>query len=143
MDMFVADSMPAEEIRERLNGALPEGLRILGAERIELKSPSLSTLIDKTRYRITFTESWSEALPALCADFMGKTEFVIQRKKKGETQSIDLRHELLSLRATGPSLELVARRGKPLEFARAISGDDSLHGGDIRIEKLEVIFSES
>jgi radical SAM-linked protein len=142
MDMFVADGLPAEEIQQRLNSALPEGLRILEAEQIEVKSPSLSTLIDRTRYRITFGDDWSGRLDDLCRNFMAAEEFVIQRKKKGEIQTVDLRSEASSLAASGSTLELVARRGKPLEFARAITGDQSIQGDDVRVEKLEVIFTE-
>jgi uncharacterized protein (DUF2344 family) len=116
-------------------------LRILEAELIDLKSPSLSTLIERTRYRITFAESWAAELADLCAAFLSHTEYVIQRKKKGEVQNVDLRAEVTSLSASGSMLELVARRGKPMEFARAISGDPDLQADDVRIQKLDVIFS--
>ncbi|MDA8428684.1 MAG: TIGR03960 family B12-binding radical SAM protein [Geobacteraceae bacterium] len=140
MDMFVEDGIPAEEVQRRLNAVLPEGLRILEAAQVDVKSPSLSTLIDKTRYRITFHEVSAERLSDLCVQFMAHTEFVIQRKKKGEVQSIDLRREVENLFALGEGVELIAGRGKPLEFARAIFGTDSLQADDIRIEKLDVIF---
>lgn len=140
MDMFVAAGTPADEIRERLNGALPEGLRILEANLIALKSSSLSTLIDKTRYRITFDGSYVARLTELCVQFMAHPSFLIQRTKKGETQSIDLRREVSSLTACGDTLELVAARGKPVEFARAITANPALQAEDIRVEKLEVLF---
>lgn len=142
MDMFVAEGVAAEEIRRRLNGALPEGLRVLEAELIDLKSPSLSTLIERTRYRITFDDSWADRLAGLCESFLARSEWVIQRRKKGEIQAVDLRAELSSLAASGSALELVARRGKPLEFARAISGEPELEADDVRIRKLDVIFAE-
>src|SRR6185369_12493432 len=112
MDMFVSASITADEVLQRLNQALPEGLQILEATRIDVKSPSLSTLIDTTRYRITFDEQLSKELPERCVQFLAHTDFVIQRKKKGDIQSIDLRGEVKSLTATGTSLELVAGRGK-------------------------------
>jgi len=74
--------------------------------------------------------------------FLAHTEFVIQRKKKGEVQSIDLRSQVVTLTVQDEAVELVAGRGKPLEFARAISGNDALQADDIRIEKLAVIFHE-
>ena len=141
MDMFVADGIPPGEVQRRLNAVLPEGLRILEAAQADVKAPSLSTLIDKTRYRITFAENDRHRLLELCVQFMAQAEFVIQRKKKGEVQSLDLRAEAASLTVTEGAIELVAGRGKPLEFARAISGNEALQADDIRIEKLEVIFS--
>jgi radical SAM-linked protein len=142
MDMFVEDGIRPEEVQRRLNTVLPEGLAILDAEQCDVKSPSLSTLIDKTRYRITFNESSAEPLSELCVQFLAHTEFVIQRKKKGEVQTIDLRSQVTTLTAQGAVVELVAGRGKPLEFARAIAGNDALQADDIRIEKLAVIFHE-
>ncbi|ABK97985.1 TIGR03960 family B12-binding radical SAM protein [Pelobacter propionicus] len=141
MDMFVSPGTTAEEIMQRLNQALPRGLRVLEAQLIEPKSPSLSTLIEGTRYRITLGENWSGKLDELCDAFLGRDSFVIQRKKKGNVQSIDLRQELIELTPCGSALELTARRGKALEFAHAITGDNSLGGDDMRVEKLEVIFS--
>ena len=143
MDMFVADGIPAGEVLQRLNDVLPAGLKILEAEQVDLKSPSLSTLIDKTRYRMTFDDSRQGRLAELCVQFMAHDEFVIQRKKKGETQTVDLRGEVAALHAAAASIELVAGRGKPMEFARAITGDDALLADDVRIEKLEVLFTSA
>lgn len=140
MDMFVEDGIEAEEVQRRLNAVLPEGLTILEVARVDAKSPSLSTLIDKTRYRLTFAGASPEQLSDLCVQFMAHTEFVIQRKKKGEIQTVDLRGEVSALSAAGAAVELVAGRGKPVEFARAIMGNDALQADDVRIEKLEVIF---
>jgi len=140
MDMFVADGIPAGEVLQRLNGVLPAGLKILEAEQVDVKSPSLSTLIDKTRYRITVDGVSPERLSELCVQFMAHTGFVIQRKKKGEIQTVDLRGEVAALSATASSIELVAGRGKPMEFARAITGNDALQADDVRVEKLEVLF---
>ncbi|HEY3309411.1 MAG TPA: TIGR03960 family B12-binding radical SAM protein [Desulfuromonadaceae bacterium] len=140
MDMFVAAGMSADEVLQRLNQALPEGLAILKAEYVDPKSPSLSTLIDKTRYRITLDDSFSASLPELCVQFLAQPEYVIERKKKGDTQSIDLRAEVAALTPCDAALELVAGRGKPLEFARAITGQPGLAADEVRIEKLEVLF---
>jgi hypothetical protein len=74
---------------------------------------------------------------------MAHTDYVIERKKKGEIQRVDLRGEVAALSVTASSIELVAGRGKPVEFARAIMGNDALQGDDISVEKLEVIFNSA
>jgi len=140
MDLFVAAGMSADEVARRLNAVLPVGLEVLEAKQVDLKVPSISTLIDRTRYRITFSEAAAERLPELCVQFMAHKEYVIHRQKKGEVQSVDLRGETADLRVSGAAVELVAGRGKPVEFARAILGDADLQADEVRIEKLEVIF---
>lgn len=140
MDMFVDSCVSAGEVQNRLNAVLPEGLRILDSEEVNAKSPSISTLIVATRYRITLASAAPDELVERCVRFLAHSDFVIQRTKKGVTTKVDLRGETVSLSADGQSIELVARRGKPVEFARAITGDDMLKGDDIKVEKLEVIF---
>jgi hypothetical protein len=46
----------------------------------------------------------------------------------------------VSLVAAAGSIELVAGRGKPVEYARAITGNEALSQDDLRVEKLDVIF---
>lgn len=140
MDMFVVSGISAAEVQERLNNVLPDGLRIIEAEEIDAKSPSISTLIDATRYRITIANADPDLLLNQSVQFMAHDAFVIQRVKKGQTTMVDLRSETVALSADERSLELVSKRGKPLEFARAITGDEALNGDDIQVEKLEVIF---
>jgi hypothetical protein len=120
---------------------LPEGLRILESEEIDAKSPSISTLINATRYRITIASADSDELLKQSVRFLAHDAFVIYRTKKGQTTSVDLRGETVSLTADGQAVVLVAKRGKPVEFARAITGVDTLQGDDLQVEKLEVIFT--
>ncbi|HEY5522477.1 MAG TPA: TIGR03936 family radical SAM-associated protein, partial [Desulfuromonadaceae bacterium] len=141
MDMFVAAGVTPREVQQRLNAVLPEGLRILESEEVDSKSPSLSTLIDATRYRITIANADPNVLHKQCVQFLAHNSFAIQRTKKGQTQTVDLRSETVSLSADNETVELVAKRGKPIEFARAITGDEALNGDDIQVEKLEVIFT--
>jgi radical SAM family uncharacterized protein/radical SAM-linked protein len=141
MDMFVVAGISAMEVQKRLNGVLPEGLTIMESEEVDAKSPSISTLIDATRYRITIAGAESSELQLQCVQFLAHNEFVIHRTKKGQTQAVDLRGETVSLSVDGQSMVLVAKRGKPVEFARAITGDNTLQGDDIQVEKLEVIFT--
>ena len=141
MDMFVVSGISSRELQERLNAVLPDGLRILESDEIEAKSPSISTLIDATRYRITIDNANPDELQKRCVHFLSRDSFAIVRTKKGQTQTVDLRNETISLSANHQALELVARRGKPLEFARAITGNELINGDDIQVEKLGVIFS--
>jgi len=141
MDMFVVSGITAREVQERLNAVLPEGLRILESEEVDAKSPSISTLIDATSYRITIANTDPAELSRQCVQFLAHNSFVIQRTKKGQTQTVDLRGETVALTADKQTVNLVAKRGKPLEFVRAITGDEALNGDDFQVEKLEVIFS--
>jgi len=141
MDLWVKGWITAQEVKKILNGSLPAGICILEAEEIGMKAASLSAMILKTHYRVAFGREWSDKLHDLCVQFLAQDSFIIHRKKKNDIQSIDIRAELYSLCASGNSIEFIAGRGKPTEFAEAITGS-SLKGEFMIVEKLGVIFRD-
>lgn len=142
MDIYVTKDTEPLHLQKEMNAALPEGIKILEAKEIPLKSPSLSTIIEETIYEIS-SEKWnSEDIKRNCSEFVDRDSYILKRNKKGEEQIIDLRKESTSLRNDDAKIILRAKRGKPIEFARAIMKDDSLDQNSVTIKKLEVIFSE-
>jgi radical SAM-linked protein len=139
-DMEIAVGYGAERVKERLNAALPDGMEILDAVEIPLRSASLSTIMDKVRYRVGLPVGLIRNLPVLVENFLALESCPYRREKQSKTVEIDLRRELFELHATDAVLEMVIGRGKPLEFVTAVTGlsEPELHG--VKIEKLEVIF---
>lgn len=143
LDIEVAPEFAAEALKESLNKALPEGIAVLDARAIPLKSPSLSAIMERVRYRVTLPDRLAADLETAAADFMALETFPFRRVKKNGPQEYDLRHELFSLAAGNNSLTMEIGRGKPLEFVAAITGIAIKELEDCRIEKLEVIFKDS
>jgi len=143
LDLELVPGPSPEEVRDRLNAALPGGMRIVEAVVIPPGTPSLSVLMDKVRYRITLPEKAPQDLPARAEAFLALDSFPLRREKKGRVQEYDLRHELAGLTIDGPSLELTIGRGKPVEYAAAITGLSPEELADAHIEKLDVLFKES
>jgi radical SAM family uncharacterized protein/radical SAM-linked protein len=141
-DMEIAAGMDAGRVREALNRALPEGIEILQANEIPLKSESLSVISESTRYRVVIPPGHDVDLAARASDFFMLDSFLHTRVKKGKSVELDLRRELLELRGTDESLEMLVMRGKPLEFAAAVTGlpEESLRSA--RIQKIAVNFKE-
>lgn len=141
VDMFIAPGMAPDEVLRRLNGVLPEGLRILEAGEIPLSAPSLSVILTATRYRITVPEWGADNLEQKCVQFLAHESFCVSRAKKGgHHQTIDLRAGLCSLSAHGVALELTTRQGRPLDYCRAITGRDDLTMNDLQVIKLDALF---
>lgn len=141
-DMEIAAGLDSQSVRDALNASLPEGIRILEAGEIPLRSESLSVLVEAVCYRVILPADLILHLPEKVEDFLRLETFMHRRVKKGKTVEIDLRQELVELSATADTLEMVVRRGKPLEFASAITGipEDELRSS--RIEKREVYFRQ-
>jgi radical SAM family uncharacterized protein/radical SAM-linked protein len=142
-DMEIAPGFGAQRVLESLNRVLPEGMEVLDAVEIPLKSESLSVILDATRYRVTVPDGIAPALRDKADAFLRLETFPHSRLKKGKVVEIDLRRELVELTASGNTLEMLVRRGKPVEFAAAITGvpEEALH--TVRIEKLAVCFRET
>jgi radical SAM family uncharacterized protein/radical SAM-linked protein len=140
MDMEIAAGFGADRVREQLNAVLPPSMEIMEAREIPLQAESLSVIIAAVRYRITLPDSDSVDLPLLAEQFLKLETFPYRREKRGKILELDLRHELVELKADGNILEMIISRGKPLEFAAAITGRAPEELAGARIEKLEVIF---
>ncbi|HSR37090.1 MAG TPA: TIGR03936 family radical SAM-associated protein, partial [Desulfurivibrionaceae bacterium] len=138
LDLEVAAGFSPDELLGRLNGVLPEGMRILEAWLLPPKSPSLTSIMERVRYRVTLPEILAADLNAAAGRFLALAEYPYRREKKG--QEFDLRHELFGLTVAGSALELEIGRGKPLEFVAAILGCEPAALADCPIEKLAVIF---
>lgn len=141
MDMEVAGDSSAAQVMAGLNTVLPDGVKVVSAEEIPLKGPSLSVIIEAVRYLVTSEALAGIDLQASAEAFLKTDSFPWHREKRGKVLDLDLRRELRDVTVSGTSLELLVGRGKPLEFVAAITGVplDRLAGS--RIEKLEVVFT--
>jgi radical SAM-linked protein len=143
LDIEVAPEFAADSLREALNMSLPEGIAVISAWEVPANSPSLSTIMERVRYRVTFPEKLPTDLELSVAGFMALESSPFRRVKKNGPQEYDLRHELFCLAADQNSLTMEIGRGKPLEFTSAITGIPIKELEECRIEKLEVIFKDS
>ena len=142
MDMEVAAGYGADRVREALNRVLPEGVLIMESQEIPLRAPSLSVIIKRVRYKVALPAEVSLDLPASAERFLAVDSHPCRREKKGKTQEFDLRQELSALSVCGNTLEMVVGRGKPLEFAAAVTGVPLSDLANASIEKVSVIFEE-
>jgi len=140
LDMEVDAGCDPDMVRERLNAVLPAGIRVIEAFSIPRTSLSLSVMMDSVLYRLTLPDSIPPDLESRVKTFMGLDTFPFRREKKGKTVELDLRMEVVKLSASGNTLEMTIRRGKPLEIAAAVTGLSPAELAETGIEKLEVIF---
>jgi len=143
MDFEVDSGFSAAQLQEALNGTLPEGMRIIEAAEIPMRSPSLSVIMERVRYRVTLPEPLAVALPEKVAAYLALESFPLRREKRGKVVEFDLRHETYELSSAGCVLEMVVGRGKPAEFASAVLGVPVEELKDARLEKMEVLFTEA
>ena len=142
LDMEIEPGFGADSVRENLNLVLPQGITVTAATSVPAKSPSLSAIMERVRYRITLPEGTAN-LPQQVEAFLEQESHPFSRVKKSGLQEYDLRHELHCLSAAENCLTMEIGRGKPLEFVAAITGLEPDRLKECRIEKLAVIFKDS
>lgn len=140
MDMEIAAGYGSEQVKERLNTVFPEGMEVLEATAVPPGSPALSVIMETVRYRVTLPEGTGVGLPEKVIRFLALKSSPLRREKKGKVVEFDLREELADLKASGNSLEMIVGRGKPLEYAAAVTGLPAEALAGSQIEKLEVLF---
>jgi len=139
-DMEIEAGPSALQVMESLNRVLPKGIEVLAGEEIPRKSESLSVIMDAVRYRVTLPRGIAGNLPDLVDAFLRRDSFPWRREKKGKCVDLDLRQELAELSSEHDSLEMVIKKGRPLEFVSAITGTPLESLRNARIEKLSVLF---
>jgi radical SAM-linked protein len=143
MDFEVDSGFSAAALKEALNGTLPEGMRVIEAAEIPMRSPSLSVIMERVRYRVTLPEGLALGLEEKVAAFLALESSPLRREKRGKVVEFDLRHEMYELTADGCALEMVVGRGKPAEFASAVLQVPVEELKEARLEKMEVLFAET
>ena len=121
MDMEISAGYGADRVKEQLNRVLPGSMEIMEAHEIPLRADSLSAIIEAVRYRVTLPTPGLD-LQHLAGRFLALDSFPYRREKRGKVLDLDLRHELVDLKVDGNCLEMVIRKGKPQEFALAVTG---------------------
>lgn len=95
VDIDLTAVLPAAEIARRFAAHLPDGLRVLAAEAIALRAPSLEHDLSGFRFRVDVRElingdggAW---IDARLADFLARSEFPLRRRTGKGEKVIDAR----------------------------------------------------
>jgi radical SAM-linked protein len=74
MDVILDEPMPPAEFSARVHPVLPAGLTISAVEEVEIKSPSLQSVLRRAEYRVT-AEAWlpTNELNERISDLLART----------------------------------------------------------------------
>ena len=126
------------DLPARLSPALPVGVDVLAAARIEPRTPSLQEAVTSCTWRIEVPDRSPDQLAALVARAMAADELMVTRERKGHEVTDDLRPAILSLELAGRTvrgteleaeLAIQTRSVRPAELLRALDG--SLEEGSV------------
>lgn len=131
LDLFLEKFIRPEEVKARLNEALPEHLRIVGAKYVYKDAPSLGGIIAVASYEVAVEVvpvPGNDQLTAARARFFEKGSFEVKRKKGMRTKQADkaVRRMEMNVRDGVVELDLSLALGadglKPSEVCELLFG---------------------
>jgi len=154
MDVVLAERVDPDALLDRLRATLPEGFGLLGVREVDLKAPSLMSLVEGARYTLFLPGEDREALAVRVADLAASERITVQRraKQKGRGKPSKARFYSLDIRpmirhiavAPGevPAVDLTlvpveGKPGKPREIAPLLTDTPER----VRIRKQETFLS--
>jgi radical SAM-linked protein len=101
---------PAVDLAERLDAALPDGLRVVGFRPILFKNPSLMSQLEGATYRVRFPRPFlTEAglspddllgtLERRSSELLGQSHLVVRRRSETQAREFDARPSIVALEA--------------------------------------------
>ena len=98
LDLWLTEPMSPEEVLSRLRPVLPAGLEALDAEVVDLREPSLQSVMNAADYRVVVgSQETTAAIRTRIQGLLDARTIPRQRHHKGKVQSYDLRPLLQSL----------------------------------------------
>lgn len=93
LDLTLTQQMEAQDLHDRLNGAFPEGLRIMEVKPITRKVKPLTAVINRATYRITAMDQTEPHVVYDCIDKLWNNPHieVSRRSKNGGEKLVDIR----------------------------------------------------
>jgi radical SAM-linked protein len=132
LDVELGDDVDLATLPDRLTPALPVGIDVTAAARIEAGTVSLQESVGSCSYRIEARDLDPRTAEGLVEAALAAGELVVTRTRKGRQVTDDLRPAVLSVSVAGPTAdgtELLAELAVHPRSARPAELLDALRGG--------------
>ena len=128
LDVDLSEALPIAEVAARFGAHLPDGLRVIGAESIALRAPSLEHDLVGFRYRVDLrdVDAGSDQIDSQLAAFLAAEAFPLRKRTGHGEKTIDARQLVSRMTRVAPQvIELDVRFSpagslKPTELVGAL-----------------------
>jgi radical SAM-linked protein len=124
IDIELSAPCEPQEAFERLNGELPDGVRVLQAENWPRKGEAPANSVLAATYIVPLPSDADDQLGDRLKDFLGQEQILTSRTKKNRATEIDLRPWVLDLELQKNQLLMKIHSGSPLFLAAYLLGKD-------------------
>jgi len=142
IDMRLEHEIPLEGLREKLQGTLPEGIRVANVESVDERAPALQTQVVSAEYEVRLTEPIDASELKRRIDSVMESESLI-RERRGRTY--DLRPLIESLTANPSPLHPSPEgRGEKVRVFMRLSAREGATGRPEEVlDMLGIAFEET
>jgi radical SAM-linked protein len=124
-EVVLLEELEPDGVRERFNGQLPEGVRILRVERLEPGDRAIVESVEVEVIEPPAPADWAER----AAGLMARAEVWVERDRGGEPRRVDIRPYLQEFRCEEGRLIMVLKvtpqgTARPSEPLQALGFDD-------------------
>ena len=134
VEFWLTEIRPAWQVREAISRSLPAGHTARGLENVWLGAPALAGQVAAAEYVVDVTGAAGQELAAAAQRMLARDRVPRERVKGGEVKTYDLRPLVLSIAATGESVDGSALRmrtrihpelgtGRPDEVVAALAAE--------------------
>lgn len=83
LDIILAFSLEPEDLMERLNSVLPDGISVVQAEEIPLKAPPIATLVSEMKYEVRILAPLGFEIEKKIDEYNSRESFMVYIEHKG------------------------------------------------------------
>lgn len=134
-----AADVDVTDLPGRLSSALPTGLDVVVADRVQPGDASLQEAVTSCTWRIELRERGPDIADALVSAALAADELVLTRTRKGKEVTDDLRPAVLSLAVDGPTENGMALLAELATQPRGLRPNELLQVLDPAIEEGRVL----
>lgn len=112
MEFYTTQDVDTNEVKDKLNAALPDGIRVLKAGEIDEKAPKLMAACEAAQIEI-ICETGSDALAFGIGQILDCESYICKKKSKGKIREFDIRPLIYDFAYNGENIMLkLAHSGK-------------------------------
>jgi len=149
MDVFLAEPLPPEEFRERLQSQLPTGVLVVVVDEVAVSEPSVQSQLRATDYELRLVPDANlDAVARVVNAFLAADTFPWEHVRETQTKRYDLRPLVLELRLERRSVGGVlftrlraeeAGTGRPDQLAAALGLSDRIN----HVERIGLVLANA
>ena len=107
LDMELQDSMTGDEIIERLNSSLPEGIRVLKAVEVEKKDTLNNITMADYNVQVELSSAFNSNFDESLASFLQLDEIVMEKESKKKTRQVNIKPDIYHLSVNQQTNEVI------------------------------------